>query len=151
MNCKEFENHIIEHIEKTLNEKEAKGFGEHSDNCSSCKLLLQEFSESYNFIGLKAGEIENPYFYTRLLQKLDNKSKRNIDLGIFKKVLQPVAISILIMIGIYFGNYLGNYYHSSQLSSSEEMRQNQINAYAEENYILLAENESLENFLISNK
>jgi len=151
MDCKKIRKNIIAYIEDSLNEEDKNSFIRHISNCNSCKLLVEKFSESYNFSNLKASKIDDPYFYTRLLQKLENKPNKSYFSIIMNRVLQPVLISALILLGIYFGNYLGNYYHTYQFSNYNETRKNQINAYAEDNYIILAENESLENFLISNK
>jgi hypothetical protein len=151
MNCKEFKKRIIPYIENNLNESDYDNFVQHIENCNSCKILLEKIKESYDFTNLKASNIEDPFFYTRLVQKLENRSTENHTiLKTLNRRLQPVYITALILIGIYFGIYLGNSYHSNQ-TYSEEVRKNQIDAYAKDNYIILAENENLENFFISNK
>lgn len=151
MDCKEVKKNLIGYIECKLNKDEKNSFIKHIDICNSCKQITENFSEHYNFSSLKAGNIEDPYFYTRLVQIIENKSNSYRVFIKINRVLQPLTISVLILAGTYLGNYLGNHYHSFQFSNTDEIRKNQINDYAKENYIILAENETLENFLISNK
>lgn len=110
MNCKEFENRMIDAIENQLNSSDQEVFNMHNDSCASCKTLYISVKESYAIIDTEKQAEPKPFFETRLMQKLENTKNHK---SIFSRSLQPVlmaaSLALIISLGIRVGNYFSNF------------------------------------------
>jgi predicted anti-sigma-YlaC factor YlaD len=103
MDCKIIADNILFYIDKELDSELSKQFEEHLNNCAECKLLYQRIEGSYSKIELVKELNPNPFFYSRLITKLEkNKEKRTLQ--IFVNALKPLAIAASIGLGIIIGN-----------------------------------------------
>ncbi|NVO03823.1 MAG: zf-HC2 domain-containing protein [Bacteroidetes bacterium] len=131
MNCKIFEKQIILFIEKELLEKDTMLFSEHLKSCKQCSEKFQFVSENFS-IDNNVPEI-NPYFYKKLLQRIENEEK----LGGSKKValtyqlLNTGIITLIISIAVVIGVLLG-YNNSLFNKSNDDTRISSMNAFAGE-------------------
>lgn len=147
MDCKQIEKNILFYIDKELSITNNIAFNAHLNNCEHCKLLVENVSTTYQSYDIITENLENPYFYTRLKQKLENKNTRTP--YFVKRILQPVSLASLLLLGIFTGIFIGSQYKSIN-STSEEIRSSQIKTYAEENYLTELDNDNYEYLLTSN-
>lgn len=103
MDCKIIADNILFYIDKELDTEFSKQFEEHLNNCAECKLLYQKIEGSYSKIELVKDLKPNPFFYTRLIAKLE-KTKEKRGMQIFVNALKPLAVAASIGLGIIIGN-----------------------------------------------
>jgi len=132
MNCKEANKNIIFHIEKELSSEKEKELLKHISDCDSCEKIFNELKATFATIEIEKTIETNPFFYTRLQQKIENIEEVKTNYS-YKRILQPIIAGLLILISINIGIYLGNNTIFTNLSaSSEEIRNDNVSAYTEE-------------------
>lgn len=147
MNCKQIKNNILFYIDKELPKEDIQAFDAHIEQCNDCKLLFSNISDIYYSTNKDLDFADDPYFYTRLIQKLENK--KVLYPSLIKRVLQPASFTALLLMGILFGIFIGSQYKSIG-SSSEDIRISQIEQYAADNYLTEMNNDNFEMLLTSN-
>lgn len=151
MNCKNFKNNIFLHLEGGLTGSESVAFNNHLNECQKCNELYQNISSTISLFPERENINVDMYFYTRLKQRMENKLSKNV-FGIFtRRILQPLIVSSFVIIGIIIGNYIGNHYIISYTNNNEDIRNVNVKAYAEENYIVELNNDNYEVLLTSNQ
>ena len=147
MNCKTFKQNIIFYLENSLPDEKFAEFQRHLSQCNSCQKIYHEVRQTFDvFEHEKKMEI-NPFFYTRLQQKLDNRKTQRenpIFLPIYQKIFQPVFISILIVFGIYIGINFGESLNNFASSKNDRIQNLQI--YAQE--LSLIDEQQIENYIL---
>ncbi len=148
MNCNQIENNILFFIDKELSQRDIEAFNAHINHCDHCKLLVGNVSEAYLSKNKIVEFTEDPYFFTRLKQKLENKNTKTP--YFVKRILQPASLVSLLLLGIFTGVFIGNQYISIS-SVTEESSNSQLKKYAEENYLSEMNNDNFELLLTSNQ
>ncbi len=132
MNCKEANKDLIFLIEKELSSEKEKELLKHISDCDSCEKKFSELKASLATIETEKQIETNPFFYTRLEQRIENLEEAKESFS-YKRVLQPILAGLLILISINVGIYIGNNFSFINLATnSEESRNNNVNAYSEE-------------------
>lgn len=147
MNCKHIKNNILFYIDNELSKEDIMAFDAHIEQCNECKLLFSSVSDIYSSKNKNHDFADDPYFYTRLQQKLENK--KILYPSLIKRVLQPASFTVLLLMGVLFGVFIGSQYKSIG-SSSEDIRISQIEQYAADNYLTEMNNDNFELLLTSN-
>ena len=131
MKCKNLHEKLIFFLEGELSPVKMNEVQNHLDGCSSCAAFAKELKLTLGIIDIEKNPEINPYFYTRLKAKLENRVESPV-LGrlILAKVLQPVFFSILLIIGIYSGIKIGQPASTKQYSLT--LMQNQEIPYLNE-------------------
>jgi anti-sigma factor RsiW len=135
MKCKEIHNKLIDYLDDELPVKEKEQVREHLSQCKQCWQIFQELKEAWS--SLKDEKISyQPFFYTRLKQRMENKNERSASLAKYgKMILQPVMYFVILGLGIFIGIQLGQ-----GIETSGE----QVTQYGEEAYIeSFADNQNL--------
>lgn len=110
MNCKTLHKNLIFFLEGDLAPEKMKEFQSHLAECKSCAAFAQELKLTLGIIEQEKKPAVNPYFYTRLKAKLENRvAEKSPVLGraVLVRVLQPAFFSILLLVGIYSGIKIG--------------------------------------------
>jgi hypothetical protein len=151
MQCKQVRRNFIGLIEKSLPEPLSSDMFDHIDSCKECKGSFNNILATYTaFDGLQEPEI-NPFFYTRLQQKLISKEKRAVNqFSLIKMKLIPVAISLSLAIGISFGILMGKNLASFKMAKTEAIHKTMLDAYASEYYLNETAEENL-NVILTNE
>ncbi len=144
MDCKQIEKNILFFIDKELSVANNIAFNAHLNNCEHCKLKVENISATYQSFDIVEDKLDDPYFYTRLKQKLENNNTKTP--YFVKRILQPASLVSLLLLGIFTGIFIGSQYKSIN-STSEEIRNSQIKTYAEENYLTELDNDNYEYLL----
>lgn len=107
MKCTEFENKIIDFLEKKLSESETSKFEKHKASCKTCKQKLLFIESTFNFIETEKKENVNQFISTRIISKTEATNNKFV---LVKKALQPIMAAAMITIAVIFGNFLSETY-----------------------------------------
>jgi predicted anti-sigma-YlaC factor YlaD len=110
MKCKTLHKKLIFFLEGDLSPVQMEEVQNHLDGCSSCAAFAREMKLTLGIIDIEKTREVNPYFYTRLKAKLENRAAQNSPAFgrlILAKVLQPAFFSVLLILGIYSGIKIG--------------------------------------------
>lgn len=147
MNCNQVQKNIIGYIDHSIPEVLSADIEKHIGSCQSCAMLYKNISDTYNSYG-KVSEIEvNPFFYTRMEQKLKNRmSPETVVEPKLSLRLQPVISGVLIVCGISLGIFLGKNLSVKTIAQNKVNRTELVNTYASEFYLTGTSEESLNTF-----
>jgi hypothetical protein len=151
MNCDQINKNLLGYIEQSIPTELMEEIGLHVQGCSKCSELLENVAATYTVFDKQLEIQVNPFFYTRLEQKLKNKSLPVQSL--LPKVtwkLQPVAASFLVLIGISVGILIGKSASGSDFSLKSPDRSEVLNEYASE-YNLISNAEENVSVLMNNE
>ena len=110
MKCKKIEKNIISYLGKNLSPEKHETIKNHLKSCSNCQALVEKFELYWNDIENPVLVKPNPFFWTRLKQKINEheaKTSTNVIKNYFTK-LRPVFLTITVIGGILLGCWLGN-------------------------------------------
>jgi len=134
--------HLMEEIDK------------HLINCPECSAIYAKMAQTLNHFNDKETIPEQPFYYTRLKQRMENKKEKTESVwsnGLVKKILQPAiymaSLVLAVYIGILIGSGTGN--SVSSLAKNEALKDNYIEAFAQYQYLNDFQIESIENVLVS--
>jgi len=149
MNCKEFKNRIPDYLDQSLPSDLSNQFNEHLQNCADCSLLFNKTSKTIQHLSNPDRIPEQPYYYTQLRQKMENKYVHNetiLHSLTSKKVLQPMLYLASIILAVYIGILIGSgtTTTNNQYSETTKADTSFIEVFAQYQYIDDMELESLE-------
>jgi predicted anti-sigma-YlaC factor YlaD len=111
MNCKLIEKKIIFYLENELDAKQSSMVEAHLNECLACKYLYTQIEASLNIIKSDKLTETNPFFSTRVIEKVKNQTKTNPILDWIPKkqlVFQFSVYILLIFFALMAGSYLGS-------------------------------------------
>jgi hypothetical protein len=152
MKCKEINKNLIGYIEDTIPANLRVDIEKHFSQCITCKELYENVFATYTICNHQPQVEVNPYFHTRLEQKLKNKAQASIKSSSGKLVwrLQPIAAGLLIVIGVSAGIFIGNSLSGTSIAGTKPNRTELLEAYANDYYLTDNNDESI-NALINNE
>lgn len=145
MICKEVHKKMNSYLNQELVENQLPAFELHLKDCASCRHILGEVKSTMSLLGHTKKLSADPYLFTRIQAQIENK---NNEIGWdWKKVLQPIAITMIMGIGLFSGISLGSKYYndSFQLNAEESI----IESQDEDLYLNVLAYESIESFLLT--
>lgn len=103
MNCKTIQQKLFFLAEKELPTQEAAIVENHLEGCSECKMIYEELQNVLNVIAIEKQFSVNPFFATRVLQKLENLQEKETLQRQLSRIpayvrLMPVAISFVLAV-----------------------------------------------------
>ncbi len=110
MKCKEAHKQFLFLAEGNINETKKSETEKHISECEACSTLYKNIQETFNVINdEKVSEI-NPFFFTRIEQRMKNKvtPKKVTFVPKLKKVIEPLMLAAVIAIGLFFGVLIGS-------------------------------------------
>lgn len=153
MNCRDIENNVLFYAENELSAETKALFELHIAGCKHCALLCENIKATVFSVETVQHTEEDFYFYTRLKQRMENEKLKQANIKFIpKRILQPIAITVLIGIGIFTGIKIGSQFNATKLTqTTEETRTSQLDTYSEETYIADINNKQLETLYTSNQ
>jgi hypothetical protein len=143
-------NNMIGFIEGQLPLNLKSAMDEHLIQCKSCANILGNVKATYTIYGLSDIPPLNPFFYTKLEQKLKLKTRNKTYIFNFiNGPWQSIAASILIVSGIFIGIYVGKHLEIQEKSTNSINENDVLNIYATEYYIENTDFENNYNMLIN--
>lgn len=153
MNCKDFKNRIPDYLDQSLRSDLSNQFNEHLQNCADCSLLFNKTSKTLQLLSNPDRIPEQPYYFTQLRQKMENKSVHNetfLHSLTSKKVLQPMLYLASIIIAVYIGILIGSGTTTNkQYSETTKADTSYIEVFAQYQYIDDMELEPLEKNVVN--
>ena len=145
MKCKEINKNLLFYIEGELSQEKEKLIKEHLHNCQNCLMLFNEIKETLAVIEGEKKIEPTPFLFTRIQQhitNLENQESLTELQPIFKRILQPIALTLLLLAGVYFGISLGNSFKSEKFEKT-------IVYQTDEFYFNDFQQESIEAFILN--
>ncbi|MBN2349388.1 MAG: hypothetical protein JXJ22_11145 [Bacteroidales bacterium] len=108
MNCKTTEKKLLFYLENNLPESLMPEVKEHLHNCSHCTHLLHQLERSMQIIENEKNNPVNPFFFTRVEQKLNESTIEKIKSPAFVRItVNSLVFAVVIVIGLFVGINLG--------------------------------------------
>lgn len=152
MNCKTIHKNLIFFIEKKLPSEIEQQINLHLQQCNVCSSLYKEILATINSIDSEKKIETNPFFYTRLMQKIENiksKKERIILKPAFIRIFQPTLYSVIVFLGISLGIWLGYNINNESGKNLPGSQASELQAYANEYYLNDFNLETIETFLLT--
>jgi hypothetical protein len=109
MDCKTVHENILALTEGALPEDLQRSILEHTRICGSCTRLAEGFKSVESIIASERETAPNPFTKTRILQHIETTldERQHMKLPQFKRVLQPVLITLSLFVALFIGFILG--------------------------------------------
>jgi hypothetical protein len=105
MNCNNIQIKLIDYLEKRLSADEVMVVSNHLKSCLACAGQFKFIEQTYGLIDEEMEMPINPFFYSKVITRLDTQLIPNKNLGDWIQWLKPVGIAASMMIGFYIGSY----------------------------------------------
>jgi predicted anti-sigma-YlaC factor YlaD len=137
MKCKKIKNNLLLYIDNKLSDSKTNEIETHLKQCEQCNAEFQKVKSIYKHLGEKAIITENPFFYTRLHQRMENNLVKSQ--SVKKQILaivQPITYVFLLGVGIYIGVLIGSGgMLNNNISASETQNPEYMQEYSSSLYI----------------
>lgn len=153
MKCKQIHKNLYQYHERNLSVDLKDIIDEHLNNCPECYAIYTKFAQTINHLKDKDSIPEQPFYYTRLKQRMENKKAKQesvSDIVWAKKILQPAIYMASLVLAVYIGILIGsgtNY--DKKIAENELVSDDYLEAFAEYQYLNDFQIESIENVLIT--
>lgn len=126
MDCLFVRGHLFSYHENQLSDQEKNAVEEHLKSCRECSAISSGVISMNNLIQFKKSEQPNPFVHTRTFQRIGSEAEKPVawHTHLVKRVLRPVAISLLFMIAVGSGSLIGWYIH--QRTNYDVEQQNEL-------------------------
>lgn len=104
MNCNECKNQMPYYIDQELQGQPKAEFERHLQDCTVCAKQYQAFKGIYGYIEQERITDSDPFFYTRLMARWENRSG-SYDIRALR--LKPLSLAFAIVIPLIAGLWLG--------------------------------------------
>ena len=103
--CSFIRANLFSYQEKRLSANEYKGVEDHLHSCGECARIVSDFQSVTSFIDEKKAAEPNPFFGTRLLQRIESRMEGagTIPNPLFQRILRPISVSFLMLIAVIIG------------------------------------------------
>lgn len=123
MDCRETRRKLSAYQDGELADSQRAQVEQHLKQCSACSMVFQQMNQLWDIMENVETIESAPYFWTRLAQRLHERSKPKVAWRPFFAPVQKVSFSLLVIcllvLGFAIGMFLGhNIYHQSQLTSA---------------------------------
>lgn len=145
MICKEVHKKMNSYLSQELASEQLQAFELHLKDCASCRQLISEVKSTMSLIDRPEKLSTDPFMFTRIQAQIENRNSetsRN-----WKRVLQPIAIAMIMCIGLFSGISLGSKYYSNSFQLNAE--EYEIESQDEDIYLNALAYESIESFLLT--
>lgn len=150
MKCSEIQKKLIFYIEKELEKNSTMEIESHISKCKKCNSIFNEMNKTYSILNNVEQLNPNPFFYTRLSEKIKEIENKRIFHPSFIKILQPIVVSFVLIVSVVLGIVIGNEF-SQNSNIFENITETEIQVYSDNFYLNEIDEESFENFLINGK
>jgi hypothetical protein len=109
MKCRKVRNRLADYSTGDLSPELEKEIRAHLPGCPDCSGLLSELEVTLGLLDRRVRLEPNPFLYTRIRERTEGeKAETTLAAPFFRRVLQPVMISILIGGALFSGIKIGN-------------------------------------------
>lgn len=152
MKCKQIHKLLPDYIDQNLSDERSSVVHSHLENCEDCSMLYEKMQQSLSLLEPKSEISEQPFYYTRLKQRMENKLANKVsilDQLFSKKLLQPLIYLSSLIIAVYVGILIGsNSSVPNQFTNLNKQEQQYIEEFVENNYLNDLEIEPIETLFL---
>jgi|GEM_PF-1774467 len=148
MNCKTIEKYLILFIEGELPQGLAGEIKNHLASCRHCAALHEKLRSALEALGRERISQTDPWFCDRLLLRMENDREVRTPPGYYRRILQPVAASLVLGAAILFGIFMGKWY-TSPPDGVRETQTTLAEQYSLDIYLNEMDFENIETFLLT--
>jgi hypothetical protein len=145
MICKEVHKKMNSYLSDELATEQLTAFELHLTNCASCRYLISEVKKTISLVDKTEKLSADPFMFTRIQAQIENrdvKTSRH-----WQKLLQPIALAIIMGVGLYSGISLGAKYYNDSFQLNAEA--SEIGYQDDDLYLNALAYESIESFLLT--
>lgn len=145
MICKEVHKKMNSYLSQELAPEQLQAFELHMKDCASCRHSISEVKTTISLLDKKKKLSADPFMFTRIQAQIENRdiiTSRN-----WQKVLQPVAIAMIMGLGLFSGIGLGSKYYNDSFQLNAE--ETEIGKQDDDLYLNVLAYESIESFLLT--
>ncbi len=149
MNCKFVKYNIINYLNSQLKGLEIQAFESHLERCESCRTVFEEIAKTYNLLEEDKNVQSNPFFYTRLEQRIKNEQQSlpGFVPQIINKTIRPLMAALLILLSILSGVLIGSHFTDGVYAGSSY--DSELEYYTESVYFNNVDDEPIEYYLLN--
>jgi hypothetical protein len=150
MNCNDIKKKLIFLVGDDLSPVEEKQVFSHLAKCKECRMLFEKLKSAFQVIENEKIKKEDSFFVNRIMKRIEAKEseqKNKISLMAIR-ILRPAGISLLSAAAIFTGIILGAKF-SVQLTTPEDQRYLEIDAFANEYFLDELREENIESILFT--
>jgi anti-sigma factor RsiW len=148
MNCKTIEKNLIPYVEGELAEGLAGEMQKHLASCKHCAALHGEIRSALGVLGRERISQTDPWFFDRLVLRMEKDRGISSPRLYYRRILQPVAASLVLGAAIFFGIVMGKWYSAPLDSGVQETQTTLAEQYSLEMYLNEMDFENIETILL---
>jgi hypothetical protein len=104
----------------------------HLDECADCRSFLEVLNRQMQLIDDEKHPEVSPYFFTRLLARLDVAPEFEVPRNTWKSIVQPAFFTALLIAGISGGLYIGNQAYTPEKNTNSDVNLLMIDDFSAE-------------------
>ena len=110
MKCKYIQKKLSAYLDNEVNDELKEQIYDHVNNCSECSARLAYLQQSWDWLGEEPAIQFNPFFATRVKQKIQEIESRQsspfIWVKVYKRFLLPATVLVGLILGVFLGSQL---------------------------------------------
>jgi anti-sigma factor RsiW len=124
MKCSEINKDLVFYAEGSLSDERRTAVENHISECSACKEFLIFLNETFRHVEIEKKIVENPFFYTRVMLRLQKREIRNNPLlvRLIPNLIAAAVFTAAIVGGVNLGRLYSGNYEDNSVVMNEEIR-----------------------------
>ncbi len=118
MKCQEVSDYLDRYMNGQLDAGISRLLEDHLSSCDSCRQKVQRFELIMGIIESEKKTELRPFFYTRVLNRLEARKKFVTRTSFVARVLQPALIVLLLLLSLTIGIFVGSRYSGTTYTQS---------------------------------
>jgi len=118
MKCQEVSDYLDRYLDGQLDAGTSRMLQDHLSSCDSCRQKVQRFELIMEAIEKEKKAELRPFFYTRVLNRLEAKKESEMRTGTAQRVWQPALMVLLLLLSLTIGILVGSKYSGTTYTQS---------------------------------
>lgn len=118
MKCQEVSDYIGRYLDGQLDVGTSQILQNHLSSCDSCQQKVQRFELMMEIFEKEKKTELKPFFYNRVLNRLEAKKESEMKTSFVPRVLQPALIVLLLLLSLTIGLFVGSKFSATTYTQS---------------------------------
>jgi len=118
MKCQEVSDYFDRYLDGQLDAGTSRMLQDHLSSCDSCRQKVERFELIMEAIEKEKKAELRPFFYTRVLNRLEAKKESEMRTGTAQRVWQPALMVLLLLLSLTIGILVGSKYSGTTYTQS---------------------------------
>jgi len=118
MKCQEVSDYLDRYLDGQLDAGTSRMLQDHFSSCDSCRQKVERFELIMEVIEKEKKAELRPFFYTRVLNRLEAKRESEMRTGTAQRVWQPALMVLLLLLSLTIGILVGSKYSGTTYTQS---------------------------------